>query len=122
MYESAVAVHSAFDEVEDEFHRVMEVSLNPRGPESLYDLVASLELPPGSVVVDVGCGRGEQAVELAERFGFDVLGIDPVPRYDIRAEAIPEPFRRLRGTCHPRHDHVLLAHRAVFDVVDHRVR
>jgi SAM-dependent methyltransferase len=83
--ESAVAVHSAFDEVEDEFHRVLEVSLNPRGPESLYDLVASLELPPGSNAVDVGCGRGEQAVELAERFGFDVLGIDPVSRYDTRA-------------------------------------
>jgi ubiquinone/menaquinone biosynthesis C-methylase UbiE len=80
--ETAVAIHSAFDAVEDEFHRVLEVSLNPRGPESLYDLVASFELPPGSDGVDVGCGRGEQAIELAERFGFDVLGIDPVARYD----------------------------------------
>jgi SAM-dependent methyltransferase len=78
---SAISIHSAFDEVEDEFHRVLEVSLSPRGPESLYDLVASLNLPPGSKAVDVGCGRGEQAIELAERFGFDVLGIDPVARY-----------------------------------------
>ena len=85
MDKSAVAIHSAFDEVEDEFHRVLDVSLEPRGPESLYDLVASLGLPPGSNTVDVGCGRGEQAIELAERFGFDVLGIDPVARYDTRA-------------------------------------
>jgi SAM-dependent methyltransferase len=83
--ESAVAIHSAFDAVEEEFQGVLEVSLNPRGPESLYDLVASFHLPPGSNAVDVGCGRGEQAIELAERFGFDVLGIDPVARYDPRA-------------------------------------
>ena len=58
MDESAVAIHRAFDKVEDEFHRVLEVSLNPRGPESLYDLVASFDLPPGSKAADVGCGRG----------------------------------------------------------------
>jgi SAM-dependent methyltransferase len=81
MGNEAAAVHSAFDDVEEDFHRALDESLGPRGPESLYDLVASLGLPPGTNAVDVGCGRGEQAVELARRFGLDVLGVDPVARY-----------------------------------------
>lgn len=77
----ALAVHNAFDQVEEDFHRALDESLGPRGPESLFDLVASLGLPPGARTVDVGCGRGEQALELASRFGFEVLGVDPVARY-----------------------------------------
>jgi len=78
----AVAVHNAFDEIEDDFHRALDASLGPRGPEAVLDLVSSLQLASGATVVDVGCGRGDHAVELAERFGFDVLGIDPVARYE----------------------------------------
>lgn len=85
MNETAIAVHSAFDAVEDDFHRALEDSLDPRGPDSLFELVAGLRLSSGASVVDVGCGRGEQAIELAERFGFDVLGIDPVVRYEAAA-------------------------------------
>lgn len=82
---AAVAVHSAFDEIEADFHRALDASLGPRGPEAVLDLVAALQLAPGATVVDVGCGRGEHTVELAERFGFDVLGIDPVARYEAAA-------------------------------------
>ena len=81
MSNEPAAVHSVFDDVEEDFHSALDKSLGPRGPESLYDLVSSLGLPLGASAVDVGCGRGEQAVELARRFGFDVLGVDPVARY-----------------------------------------
>jgi SAM-dependent methyltransferase len=69
-----------FDEVEEAFHEALEESLDPRGPEALFDLVATLGLPPGAVGVDVGCGRGEHTRALAERLGFDMLGVDPISR------------------------------------------
>lgn len=96
--EAGLAAHASFDDIEAAFHDALDVSLDPRGPDSLYDVVASLELPPGSSVVDVGCGRGRQAAELVKRFGFDVLGVDPVGRHegsglarfaDGTAEALP---------------------------------
>lgn len=81
-----------FDAVEEEFNAALDVSLGPRGPELLYDLVAALGLPAGARVVDVGSGRGAHARELAQRFGFDVVGVDPAPIGDAllgRAEALP---------------------------------
>ena len=47
----------------------------------LFDLVADRNLPSGAPVVDVGCGEGGHAVELAKRFAFTVSAIDPVPRH-----------------------------------------
>lgn len=106
---NGIALHSRFDDVEAEFHAALDSSLNPRGPDSLFDVVDGLGLPPGSSVVDVGCGRGRQALELNRRFGFNVIGIDPVHRQqdaaneatslrsgsvtfrEGRAEAIPVP-------------------------------
>ena len=78
----ALALHSSFDEIEASFHAALELSLDPSGPDSLFDVVGGLGLPAGSTAVDVGCGRGRQSVELARRFGFEVLGIDPVARYE----------------------------------------
>ena len=52
--------------------------------------MGDLGLPAGAAVIDVGCGRGRQALELTTRFGFDVLGIDPVDRHE------PEPSDTLR--------------------------
>ncbi|MBO0731414.1 MAG: class I SAM-dependent methyltransferase, partial [Acidimicrobiaceae bacterium] len=77
---STVAAQHRFDDVEVLFHAALDKSLDPRGPDSLFDLVERLGLPPGSSVVDVGCGRGHQALELSRRFGFNVLGVDPVDR------------------------------------------
>ncbi len=39
-------------------------------------LAHSLELAPGSLVLDAGCGVGEVAVNLASRHGLRVVGID----------------------------------------------
>lgn len=43
--------------------------------ESGADFVAALDVPPGSRVLDLGCGDGTTALPLAE-LGADVLGID----------------------------------------------
>jgi SAM-dependent methyltransferase len=87
----AIAAHRRFDDIEAEFHASLEASLDPRGPDSLFDVVASFGLPKGAFVVDVGCGRGNHAIELATRFDLNVLGIDPVDRHrhaDRTADAL----------------------------------
>jgi SAM-dependent methyltransferase len=72
--------YDAFPRIEESFHAALDESLHPRGPEFLYDLVRDMALPAGSLAVDVGCGEGRHSVELAERFGLTVIGLDPVPR------------------------------------------
>jgi ubiquinone/menaquinone biosynthesis C-methylase UbiE len=51
-------------------------SLGPRPPEMLYELAGRMALHPGSTVLDMGCGRGAHALELARRFGCRVVGVD----------------------------------------------
>lgn len=70
--------YTSFDAVEDAFHDALAESLDPHGPEVLYDLVAAMGLPRGAHAVDVGCGRGTHVAGLTERFGFDVVGVDPL--------------------------------------------
>lgn len=36
----------------------------------------TIALPPGSKVLDAGCGYGRVAATLSEKFGYDVIGID----------------------------------------------
>jgi SAM-dependent methyltransferase len=79
-----IRVHAAFDIVEEQFNTALDESLDPVGPEALYDYVAQMELPAGAVAIDVGSGSGRHAVELTRRFGLQVTGIDPVLR---RADA-----------------------------------
>ncbi|MFB6184356.1 MAG: class I SAM-dependent methyltransferase [Haloarculaceae archaeon] len=43
------------------------------------DLADRLPATAGAPLLDVGCGRGGPAVHLADRFGFDVTGVDLVP-------------------------------------------
>jgi SAM-dependent methyltransferase len=47
----------------------------------LYELAGEPGLPPGARAVDVGCGEGRHTLELARRFGLDVVGIDPLDRH-----------------------------------------
>jgi SAM-dependent methyltransferase len=70
-----------YPRIEEEFQAALDESLNPRGPDVLYELVAHLGLPEEANVLDLGCGEGKHSIALAERFGFRVLGIDPVPRH-----------------------------------------
>ena len=96
--------YDAYPRLEEAFQNALDVSLNPRGPELLFDLVSDLRLGAGASVVDVGCGEGKQTLALAERFAFNVRGFDPVQRHvdlanERRAAAIarfPELSGRLR--------------------------
>ncbi|MFT4079331.1 SAM-dependent methyltransferase [Rhodomicrobium sp.] len=60
----------------------------------LIDLGRALDLAPGSKVLDIGCGRGRVARFLAERFGWNITGIDvaSVPLADAN-----EMKRQLEG-------------------------
>ncbi len=58
-----------------------QLSLSPRGPSMLLQIVRELDLRPDSVAVDVGCGSGEHSFRLATHFGLQVLGVDPVQRH-----------------------------------------
>jgi SAM-dependent methyltransferase len=71
--------YGAFGRIEESFHAALDESLNPRGPELLYDLVRDMGLPAGSLAVDVGCGEGRHCIQLAQRFQLTVTGLDPVP-------------------------------------------
>ncbi len=79
--------YDRYPRVEHEFLAVLDMSLQPRGPELLYDLVQAFGLPAGSTALDVGCGEGRHSLELAERFGLRVVGLDPVPRHIELAQA-----------------------------------
>ena len=67
------------------FAAMLDESLAPRDPSMLLATVRSLDLPPDSLAVDVGCGAGVQAFRLAAHFGLRVVGIDPVQRHLDRA-------------------------------------
>jgi SAM-dependent methyltransferase len=73
--------YDVYPRIEERFLEALDESLRPRGPEVLYEMVGRLGLPPGSAVADVGCGEGRYTVLLAERFGFDVVGVDIVQRH-----------------------------------------
>jgi MPBQ/MSBQ methyltransferase len=49
------------------------------------------QLPPGSRLLDVGCGIGGSARILARDYGFDVLGISISPGQIARARALTPP-------------------------------
>jgi SAM-dependent methyltransferase len=77
---SLMRSHDAFDRIEEQFGEALDESLDPAGPDVLYEYVAGMGLRAGSTAIDVGCGEGEHALELSRRFGLQVAGIDPVAR------------------------------------------
>jgi SAM-dependent methyltransferase len=71
--------YGEFPTIEAAFHAALDESLHPRGPDLLYEVIGALDLPKNASVIDLGCGVGRHTIELADRFGFVVHGIDPVP-------------------------------------------
>jgi sarcosine/dimethylglycine N-methyltransferase len=94
---------SAFAE-EEAFEEALDQSLEPRGQDLTFELVAGLGLPPGSLALDVGAREGYHCIELARRFGFTVHGVEPVRRHldnaaralDDLAAAEPDLAARIR--------------------------
>ena len=79
-----ISIDDSYDDyprIEEAFQRRLDDTLEPRGPESLWELFARLAPGAGAAVVEVGCGEGDDAVELARRFDVSVLGVDPVQRH-----------------------------------------
>jgi hypothetical protein len=75
-------------------------SFHPGGAALTSRLARALEVGPGDLVVDVACGPGTSALQLARETGCQVLGVDlappPNPAEDARvrflrgdAEALP---------------------------------
>jgi SAM-dependent methyltransferase len=44
--------------------------------DGIADVVAALELRAGDVLVDLGCGRGGYGLEIAQRTGAQLIGVD----------------------------------------------
>ena len=65
-------------------------SLSPRPAASLFDLVDSLGVGPGDVVLDIGGREGQHALVMAERFGCHAISVDPIAANNERGRALVE--------------------------------
>lgn len=84
-----------YERIEAAFQDALDESLDPRGPDFLYNVVPKLGLPSGADVLDLGCGKGQHSLKVAERLGFAVRGIDPVRRHiELANEALDEAATR----------------------------
>jgi ubiquinone/menaquinone biosynthesis C-methylase UbiE len=57
--------------------------MNPVDEEKFDDLIDLLQLPRAARVTDIGCGKGEMLIRLAEKYGIRGIGVDKSP-YCIR--------------------------------------
>jgi len=71
------------DEIEEFYEqgldKQLDESLDPRGPDVLFDIAGELGLTSTSRVLDVGSRVGKQMLELRDRFGAAVVGVEPAP-------------------------------------------
>lgn len=74
--------YDEFPQIEEAFQRRLDESLKPTGPPDLLEmLVDATEIEHGQTLVDVGCGEGHDAIEIATRLGANVIAVDPVDRH-----------------------------------------
>jgi len=64
----------------------LDISLRPRGPDSLHELAAEY-LRPGDTVLDAGCRDAAHLVRLVQAIGVTGVGVDPVEIHIERARA-----------------------------------
>ena len=88
-----------------------------RAPGEAEFLVRALDLPPGSAILDLACGHGRHAVELAAR-GYHVTGLDLsrvllakaeelAQARGVKLELIEEDMRRIPQTWAARFDGIV---------------
>ncbi len=79
--------------------------VSPGGRDMARELIAQLALPPGSRVLDAGCGLGGSAFLMAREFGFLVEGIDlsrnmlSLANAKLAAHALRERVNLKYGDC-----------------------
>ena len=73
---------------DEAFEAELDRSLDPRPAESLYDAFAALGVRDNHVVLDVGCRYGAHSVELARRFGCEVVASDLIPSHLEKAREL----------------------------------
>src|SRR5688500_3142941 len=64
----------------------LDASLDPAGPDQLYDIAAPF-MTAGSRVLDIGCRDARHLIELARRYNITGIGVDPVAWHVQRAQA-----------------------------------
>jgi SAM-dependent methyltransferase len=65
--------------------------IHPGGRRATEELFALASLAPGQCVLDIGCGAGTTAIEMATRFGATVTAADISP--DMRDRAVANAHR-----------------------------
>jgi ubiquinone/menaquinone biosynthesis C-methylase UbiE len=75
--------------------------IHPGGFRATDTLLASLNLSPGSRVIDIACGKGTTAVYIAEKYGCRVTAIDIDPELIEEAKVLTrKKGLEERITCH----------------------
>ena len=69
--------------------------MNPVNEDRLFELFDLLRLPVGSRVLDIGCGKGEMLIRLAEKYKINGVGVEKSP-YTFR-EALRRKAERAPG-------------------------
>lgn len=65
-------------------YEVLDISLDPRGLDSLYEFAAP-HLGDGSRILDAGCRNAKHLIELIRRYGGTGVGVEPVAIHVARA-------------------------------------
>ncbi|HEX6674439.1 MAG TPA: class I SAM-dependent methyltransferase [Actinomycetes bacterium] len=82
---------------------LLDRSLEPRSPEMLLEVAASLGLGAGQLVLDAGCREAGHAIAIARRFGCRVVGVDlvgtwlPMGRDDAAAAGLADRVAMVQG-------------------------
>lgn len=84
---------------DDEAETILDRSLSPRPSTSLFDTVDAVGVGPGDVLLDIGARDARYALTLVNRFGCEVVAVDPVARHveeARRAVAASEQVDRIQ--------------------------
>jgi SAM-dependent methyltransferase len=70
------------------------VFCSPLAGETVDAFLAQLELAPGARVLDVGCGKAQMLIRLAEQYGVIGVGVDPNGAFldQAKAHALAQPL------------------------------